>query len=674
MSKKIKIAILILIIIAFLGLIYFFVREDEKTSLTVMEKKWIEKNKNSVIDLSVLNGIPIINNNGKGMMFDFLNSLEKDTGLDFNRLSYKSGDKVSAEYALEVSDNVSDNILFYQDNYVIITKEKIHFNDVSEIKNLNLAVTSKNLESAKKYLLGSSNVNLKSYASESEALTDLNGGVIDGAILPKLNYLETILDKNLNIAYNMTEYKINYILKLGSNDKLNVILKKYFNNYMKSKYQKSLDKYLADSYFTFKKIDEKKQSEFRGKRYSYGFVLDAPYEVTSNGSLNGFDYLLIKNFSKMANVEVDFKRYSSIKNEVNDFNSNNLDVISSNVSYEKFKMDVYKSASAYNNKVAIVTSKNTSIDVNNINFLKDYKVLVVSDSKISSILKRNGIKIKGYNNIKDLVDNAKDDSIIAIDDYSYDYYIRSELKNYSKLNTLDFDNDYGFIMRDTKSNKIFNEFLNFYITFIDTDSLIQANYSDILSSNNNIVILQTVLSGLIIILISVSLILIYRLYKRRKRFDFRLSKADKLRYIDVLTSLKNRNYLNDNISNWDNSDVYPKSVIIVDLNNVAYINDNFGHDEGDKVISQAAGILINNQLSDSEILRTNGNEFLVFTIGHDEKTIVTYIRKLNKEFKELSHGFGATIGYSMINDEIKTVDDAINEATIDMRSNKEEIS
>ena len=109
------------------------------------------------------------------------------------------------------------------------------------------------------------------------------------------------------------------------------------------------------------------------------------------------------------------------------------------------------------------------------------------------------------------------------------------------------------------------------------------------------------------------------------------------------------------------------------MNNIAYINDNFGHAEGDKVISEASSLLIKYQLSGSELIRTNGNEFLVFTIGHSEKDIVTYIRKLNKEFKELSHGFGAAIGYSMIKDEIKTIDDAINEATIDMRKNKENI-
>ena len=153
-----------------------------------------------------------------------------------------------------------------------------------------------------------------------------------------------------------------------------------------------------------------------------------------------------------------------------------------------------------------------------------------------------------------------------------------------------------------------------------------------------------------------------------------MSKEDKLRYIDALTSLKNRNYLNASIERWDSSDVYPQTIIIVDLNNVAYINDNYGHTEGDEVIKQAANILILNQMENSEIIRTNGNEFLVYLVGYEEKQVITYMRKLGKELKDLKHGFGAAIGYSMINDAIKTIDDAINEATLDMRNNKEEIT
>lgn len=142
----------------------------------------------------------------------------------------------------------------------------------------------------------------------------------------------------------------------------------------------------------------------------------------------------------------------------------------------------------------------------------------------------------------------------------------------------------------------------------------------------------------------------------------------------MLTSLKNRNYLNDSIEIWDESEIYPQTIIIVDLNNVAYINDNYGHQEGDNVIKEAANILITGQMENSDIIRTNGNEFLIYLVEYDEKQIVSYIRKLNKDFKELTYGFGAAIGYSMINDAIKTIDDAINEATLDMRNNKEELN
>lgn len=675
MNKKGRIFIIIaIIIVAIFGIYFFFIKEDKNTSLTVLEKKWIDNNKNKVIDLAILNEVPIVNYNGSGILFDFLNSLEKDTGLEFNKLSYNKGSEINSEYSLEIKDEVGDNILFYRDNYVIVTKDRLHYNDVTELKNLNIGVLNDDLTKINNYLLGSSNLKYKGYSSENEMILDVKDGNIDGIVLPKLDYLESILKNKLNIAYNITEYSKNYVITLGSNKRLNKILTKYFNGYKNGKYQKSLNKYLADSYFNFNNIDEKQQANFRSKRYNYGFVLNAPFEVTVNGSLKGFDYSFINNFSKMANVEIDFKRYSSIINEVNDFNENKLDIISSDVDTSKFNMDVYNVVAPYDNKVSIITKGNTDLTVNNVASLNGTTVLAVKNSKIEGYLKKNNIEVKSYDNTKSLLDNLKVNNVAAVDEYTYDYYVRSELKNVKKIGTLDFNENYGYISRDIRENKIFNDFLNFYLSFVNTNNVINESYKNILDSNNNIVILQTFLSALLIILISFTLFIVVKIFKRRKTYDFKLSKADKLRYIDSMTSLKNRDYLNDNISKWDSSQVYPQSVIIIDLNNVAYINDNFGHKEGDKVIVEGASVLINNQLSDSELIRTNGNEFLVFTIGHDEKTIVTYIRKLNKEFKDLSHGFGAAIGYSMINDEIKTIDDAINEATIDMRNNKEEVN
>ena len=110
---------------------------------------------------------------------------------------------------------------------------------------------------------------------------------------------------------------------------------------------------------------------------------------------------------------------------------------------------------------------------------------------------------------------------------------------------------------------------------------------------------------------------------------------------------------------------------MVDLNNVKYVNDNYGHEEGDDLIIKAAGILVNTQLENSEIIRTDGNEFLIYLVGYSEQQIATYSKKIAKEFKSLPYGFGASVGYSMIFDNIKTIDDAMNEAMIDMQSDKE---
>ena len=139
----------------------------------------------------------------------------------------------------------------------------------------------------------------------------------------------------------------------------------------------------------------------------------------------------------------------------------------------------------------------------------------------------------------------------------------------------------------------------------------------------------------------------------------------------MLTSLKNRNYLNLNIKNWNKNPKYPQSIIIIDLNSVNYVNDNHGYEAGDQLIIKAASLLLNTQLEKSEILRIDGNEFLVYLVGYSEQQVLTYTKKLSKEMKNLPYGFGAAVGYSMIVDDIKTIEDAINEATLDMRANKE---
>ena len=110
---------------------------------------------------------------------------------------------------------------------------------------------------------------------------------------------------------------------------------------------------------------------------------------------------------------------------------------------------------------------------------------------------------------------------------------------------------------------------------------------------------------------------------------------------------------------------------MINLNNLRHVNDVSGHEEGDKLIQLAANVLIRNQLDQSDIIRTDGNEYLIYLVGYEKSKVVSYMRKLYKELGELPYGYGATLGYSMIEDDIKTIDDAINEAVLEIRANKE---
>ena len=671
MSKKIVFVIVaVVLILGGVSAFCFFNQNQDNFSLTRSESKWIDDNQNKLIDLSILTDVPIINDNGSGMLFDFLNDLEDDTNLVFNRLSYSDDDAEVSDYALRKKDAEKNDLVLYNDSYALLSKDDIYYLAENEINNVNIGVLSGSEDKIKK-ALDNESITLTTFDDVDALISALDNKSVNFIALPKLTYFAEIVEKDLNIAYNINNCIDSYVITLGDNKALNNILTKYFKYWIRNDFNNSLNSHLASSYFDYKDIDEKSQTKFRSKRYTYGFILNAPYEASTKNGIQGFNYSLINNFEKMANVEVDFKRYSSLDKMIEDFNNNKIDFIADNDI--KYSIKVTNTPAVYDGTFDIIADENTSLTVASVESLKNVTVSTVKNSKIDNYLKKNGIKTKGYDNTRDLVNSLGSNDVAALDDYSYDYYIRFGLRSFKRIRTLDMGNDYNFALRNIGDNEIFNDLFSFYLTFVNKDSLISESYRNLLnydSSNNT---LRVVLSSLAIVLMALVGFMTYKILRRGKKYNGKLSKLDKLRYTDNLTSLKNRNYLNENIPRWDSSEVYPQAIVIVDLNNVAYINDNFGYPEGDKVIVEASGILIKTQLSNSELIRTNGNEFLIFMVGHDEKDVITYIRKLNREFKDLSHGFGAAIGYSMITDEIKTIDDAINEATSDMKNNKEEI-
>lgn len=677
-KKKVLIGIIIGIVISLLIVASYFIltKEDKTTTLNIIEKQWIENNKNKRFDFSVVTDIPIFSYEGKGIFLDFLDNIEEVTGLDFNRISTKYGNSETSEYGFNIVDTIDDNdILIYEDNYVILSNKGTRYETIEELDGLVIGALNSEVSNIAYYLKGA-NVTFKTCEKVDGLFDAIKNDpknnivpVVDAIILPKTIYLDEILNyKDFDISYTISEMSKKFVLTLGSNDRLNDILTKYYTKWSDENFNNSYNNYLLDMYFNINKIDEKQKVQFRSKRYTYGYIDNAPFDIENVG----INEQLIDEFIKFANIEISFKKSNNYNDLVNMFNQNEIDFMFDNLANNDYSLDIFNTVSNYDESFVVITSKSNDIVINSVNSLLNNNINVIGDTKIAAYLDTQGFDLNTHKNMEQLVQNTGNSDVIVIDYLTYKFYHDLYFSDSDLKYIFNLDDDYSFVIRDISENETFYNLFNFYLSFLNDKKVINNKYNSItlekLNKSNYNMIFIIVLAIAIII----TLLIVIKMLSKKKGMFSNLSKDDKLKYIDMLTSLKNRNYLNDNIEAWDSSEVYPQTIIIADLNNVAYINDNYGHNEGDNLIKEAANILIKNQITNSEIIRTNGNEFLIYLVGYDEKQIVSYIRKLNKEFKELAHGFGVALGYSMINDAIKTIDDAINEATIEMRNNKEE--
>ena len=676
MKKKLIVIIpLIIAIITFVVVYRYYNKEDATTSLTIVEKKWVEENKEETFDFEVINDYPLYGMNGEGVFFEFVKDFEKNVGLEFNKIPYlKESTPTTNSYRIRILDNETklknNDLLLFTDSYIAIGKTYQRLNHISDMKNLSFGVFESDKEELSYYLKSGTNVAFKSYESIDDLYKALNNKEVDMIIVPNIMYLDKTIGKSeYSINYYFTEMNKKVVLTLSDkNEQLNKIVRKYYNKWKETKYVEEYNNSYLDYYVEKNELSDKTKTSLVSKTYVYGYINNPPYEYKNRNGMAGIAGEYINRVSRLTDIEFKFKKYKNQAALKKAIDNGEVDIY---FDYYNYSNDKYLStiSTFIENYVVLGKEKDEHI-VNSFESLKGQDlVMLENDSLINYFSNNSRANIDKYSTLDKVLSHAEN-KLIILDREVYNFN-KEEFSDYNILYIDAIMNDYKFMIKE--DNQPFYNLMNY---IINTNSYYNYRNSGVQSLTESVFRGATFEKIYTIALIAVFvplivLVLLY-LFIKNKNKKKRAKKLDRHKYTDMLTSLKNRNYLNAKMPEWEESNIYPQAVVIVDLNKVKYVNDNYGHGEGDNLIIKAAALLVNTQLENSEIIRTDGNEFLIYLIGYSERQIGVYCKKLAKEMKNLPHEFGAAIGFSMIEDSIKTIDDAINEATLDMINSKED--
>ena len=660
-------AIAFLVILSIIGFTIYHTANN-KNSLSNEEKKWLDNNSAKVISISIPNDIPVFGSTGAGVFFDFVDYLSSDLKIKVNKntVSYLSG---TTGYGFEVS-NVYDNnkLLLFKDHYVLVSKNTGLVYDTKSIPDMEVGIKSSTADLVKNYFKVEDG-KFKTVETYAEITKGLSDGTIKYALVPLNEYKDEILANNINILAHISDLNHYYYFRLDNDDTVNSIFTKEFNKWKEKSYKDSYNKNNYKLFIDKLNITDAEERSLTSKTYSYGFTENKPYEILASSEYGGITAEYLRSFSEFSKVDFTYKKYKNASKLAEAAINGQVDLY---YNYYNIITNYIDSGALGRIDFEVVAHNSIDLSLSDINGLAYHRVYVLKDSYLYDMIKDlPGIDVRTYATPQDLKKIVSKKEIIVIDTNTAKYYLNKLTNDYtSRYESTYEDSNYTF--RYKNSNDTFYKLFNAYTKTIDPSDLVRfgiTTYNKVENRGN--VFGSIARYSLVIILVSFVSIFIYTKNRKTVKLDTKLKKEDRIKYIDLLTSLKNRNYYNDRVTIWNKNKIYPQACIVLDINNVKSINDTMGHEEGDKQICSVANVLIKTQIDNTEILRMDGNEFFIYMVGYSEKQVVSYIKKIVNGFKRLPYDNGVAIGFSIIEDDTKLVEDAYNEALIKMREDKE---
>ena len=667
-KKNIIIAFIVIIVLvsAFLGTLYYITSTVNNYSYS--EKKWISENTDTTFDVYVEPSLPIFTNNGKGVYYEYLNALKEDTGLNLNIVTTDTTDikLINKNYA------GNEDIVIYKDHFIVVG-EKDSINKLTDLGGTTVGVLEKDNETVSLYLTAYKNINIQSFSTYNELSTAYDNKTISYMIVPMYKYINDIVTNDYEIVYHLDGLYSYYCLELNEKENENTdlinIMKKFYYRW-ESKAKSNINEYFLDIYYTAKNYTEIEKESITNEDFIVGYIENLPYEGKIRKNFTGLTNTYLSKFADMTGVTYKYIEYKDTK-ELNDALANKKIDLAMN--YYSLSSDNYTSSRTLGpTEYVVLAHVDNNLVVNSLYSLVNMNVSMLSNMNLKyNMASKNLFEIKDFATVKTLVKNVDKDSIIIIEKEVYDYYKDSSLKNYSirAIESVKLNN--SFLLN--KSNTAFNKLFDFYLSTLSSNEMKNESVVGVIETLKNNRLFNFIMSNLLYIVVGTLIVgfVVYTIIKK-SLYVKKIKKEDRLYYFDAMTNLKNRNYLNDNIDFWSGTKVYPQAIVVIDINKLKLLNDRKGHEAGDNQIKAVANVLIKTQRDNSEIMRTDGDEFMIYLVGYDEKKIGSYIHKLNRELlSSLPHkDYGVSIGYSMITNEQTTIDDAINDSLLMIKKSK----
>ena len=656
-SIYIAFSVVLLLVLIFFGTLYYITSTVNNYSYG--EKKWINENTNKSMDVYIEPSLPVFSDNGSGVYYDYINALKEDTGLNLNIIT--DGD---AKVKLVNKNTYGiEDIVFYRDHFIVLGNNS-NINRLEDLDYKKVGLLASDKETVKYYLTEHKNITLNTYQSYSEMVNAFETKRIEYMIIPMYKYMNQIVNTDsYHILFHLDGLYSYYILDIDEEgvEELNSILSKFYYRYQE-KANLKINEYFLNIYYDAKKYTELQKESITSEDFLVGYIENLPYEGEISSSFTGLTDTYLSKFSSMTGVTYKYIEYKDTKELAKALNEKKIDLA---MNYYSLSSDNYENSRVLGpSEYVVLAHDKNNIVVNSLYSLSNINVSMLNNMNLKyNMASKNLFEINGYTSVKNLLKNIDDDSIIIIEKEVYDYYKDSSLRRYSirYFDTVKLNN--SFLLK--KDNTSFNNLFDFYLSTLSSNEVKNESVVGVIETLKSNRIINFIITNLLYIVIGI-LVLVFAVYAIIKHAvnTKKIKKEDRLYYFDAMTNLKNRNYLNDNIDFWSSTKVYPQAIIVIDINGLKTLNDRIGHEAGDNQIKAVASVLIKTQRDNSEIMRTDGGEFIVYLVGYDEKKISSYIHKLNREFAASlpNKESGVSIGYRMITSEEMTVDDAINDS------------